>query len=251
VVGDPLTFGLNQFAIGVRLDIPREVVDTFNYWMNELMTCSPSDNTCDSFAGIYEGGTGYECGYVQFPSSNTFRLSNGIIAGIVTGVISLIIAGMSGVYYRRLKKQRKRYKKRFVQQIARNIAIGPSPGCISADKLAQEVGHIGREKGVISKQDLWLWMNDIKLTFLSDSDFQALWNAIDIERRGLVDPVEFIVFLSMCGSEFKEVFQEIQGFSKTEKLKWAARRLTNFAGGGEENVRRIENKVERASRAPT
>ena len=51
---------------------------------------------------------------------------------------------------------------RFVQQIARNISIGPSPKCISVEKLAEEVQHIGNSEGTITKEELLKWMLDGK-----------------------------------------------------------------------------------------
>jgi hypothetical protein len=55
LIGDPITFGLNQYAIGVRRDIPMEVPDTIDYWMNYFMTCSPAEEDCAnrSFAAFY------------------------------------------------------------------------------------------------------------------------------------------------------------------------------------------------------
>lgn len=69
-----------------------------NYWLNILMTCSPSECE-DSLAGIYPdvGGTGDECGYVLFPSEKKF--SNGAIAGIVTGVVGLTAIILGAIYY--------------------------------------------------------------------------------------------------------------------------------------------------------
>lgn len=116
--------------------MPEHVVQTMDYWMNIHMTCSPAE--CDNFASYYpkSGGAGEECGYVAFPNSQERKLSNGSLVGIVSAIVFLLVLLMTGVYYHRLKKHRKRYKKRFVQQIARNIEIGSSPGCIPAETLA-------------------------------------------------------------------------------------------------------------------
>jgi hypothetical protein len=151
-------------------------------------------------------------------------------------------------HYYIMKKQEKRYKKRFVQQIARNIEIGPSPGLISPEKLAEEILHIGQGKGVISKEDLAKWIHDVKMEFITEQDFDALWNAMDVNGTGVVNPVEFIVLLSACGPEFEKVYEAQKKLSKLERLKLAARRLTNLAELGEEGVRRIENKLDRSSR---
>lgn len=223
------------------------------------MGCPPSGNAVglcrgktDSLSALYAdigGSGGNECGYVAFPQRGEDRfLSAGAIAGVVLGIVAVLATALTCVFYRRSRNQQKRYKKRFVQQIARNLTIGPSPGCIPADQLAKEIEHIGGKKGTISKQDLAKWMFDVKLTFLSEKDFDALWGAMDIDGKGEVDAIEFITFLSCCAGEFEEVYAEQQKLSKMERLKFAARRLENINEFGEEGVRRIENRMERRSR---
>ncbi len=254
-----MDFGYNQFAIGIRKDIPLNTVYTLNYWMATLMGCPPSENEIglcrgekDSLSILYAdigGSGGTECGYVAFPSNEDDPfLSAGATAGVLVGIGAVLAIALSLVFYRKSLEQQRRYKKRFVQQIARNLTIGPSPGCIPADQLAKEIEHIGGKKGTISKHDLAKWMFDVKLTFLSEKDFDALWGAMDIDGKGAVDAIEFISFLSCCGSEFEEVYAEQQKLSKLERLKFAARRLENINEVGEEGVRRIENRMERRSR---
>lgn len=259
MIGKPLNFGFSQFAIGIRKDISLDVVYTLNFWLSTLMACPPSENEVglcqgsrDSLSVLYAdigGSGGTECGYEAFPRASENRfLSPGAIAGVVVSIAAVLVTVLTGVFYRRSLEQQKRYKKRFVQQIARNLSIGPSPGCIPADQLAKEIEYIGGKKGTISKQDLAKWMNDVKLTFLSEKDFDALWHAMDIDGKGGVDAIEFITFLSCCGNEFEEVYAEQQKLSKVERLKFAARRLENINEFGEEGVRRIENRMERNSR---
>jgi hypothetical protein len=250
-----MSSGLSHYAIGVSRQLPREVVATLSYWMNILMICNPidKDGACPegNLATFYHisGGTGSECGYVLFPPQPpVLAISIGEIVGIVTAVVVLVVTIFSFWHCHKLKKQERRYKKRFVQQIARNIDIGPSPGHIQPEKLAQQILHIGQGKGIIRKDDLAKWMDDIKMDFISKKDFDALWHAMDVDETGDVDPVEFIVFLSACGPEFEKVYNSLENMSKLERLKLAARRLTNIAEHGEEGVRRIENKLDRNSR---
>jgi hypothetical protein len=49
------------------------------------------------------------------------------------------------------------------------------------------------------------------MPFISDTDFDALWGAMDVSDRGMVDPVQFIVFLSACGPQFEQVYKEQAG----------------------------------------
>lgn len=252
IITAPLSFGFSQYAIGIRKDMPEDIVHGIDFWLNYHMVCSPNDENCDSFSKYYlqAGGTGEECGYVAYPMPDDQRmLSQGAIAGIAIGALAIVAVGLFVWHGYRLRKQRRRYKKRFVQQIARNINIGPSPREIPAETLAEEIQHISSSKnGIINKEDLRKWMFDIKLNFMSDKDFEALWNAMDVDGRGVVEPLEFFVFLSMCGPEFETVYHEVSNMSKAERLKWASRRLTNYRVRGETGVRKLEHELERRSR---
>jgi hypothetical protein len=259
LIGDPFTIGPTHYGIGIRNDVPVRVVRTINYWLNTLMTCAPDDpdSACPGGRGSLEslylttGGTGDECGYERWPSissDGTPNLSAGAIAGIVLGAVCLVAILFTVVLRLRLRHQQQRIRKRFVQQIARNIAIGPSPGSIPPHKLADEVQHIGDSNGVITKEDLRKWMHDVKLEFISKSDFEALWAAMDIDGSGKVDAVEFFIFLSSCGPQFEEVYNEEQNMSKLERLKLAARRLSIINSRGEAGVKETEHRLERNSR---
>ena len=144
-------------------------------------------------------------------------------------------------YWWRLKQQEKRYKKRFVQQVARNITIAPSGGAIPADKLAEEIKHIGDHNGKIKKQDLKNWMADGKLGEISNSDFEALWAAMDIDGTGEVNAIQFCVFLSGCGDAFDEVYEEQKHMSDDEKAKLASRRLSVLNQSAVDKVHHASN----------
>ena len=139
-------------------------------------------------------------------------------------------------------------KKRFIQQLARNIEIGESARAISADKLSEAFQHIGGKQGVISKPDLAKWMNDLHMDFMSEKDFDKLWDTMDMDGKGSVDPIDFFHFLDGCKNQFKEVHEEFSSLPKTEKIKISARRLSNLNEMGEEGVRELERKNNRRSR---
>ena len=129
------------------------------------MTCSPTTECPDdSLVVLYKerGGNGHECNYVAFPPNDS-GLQPRIVVAIVLGTVAIVSVVLYVASQIRLHAQVKRYKKRFVQQIARNINIGPSPSCISVDKLAEEVQHIGNKDGIITKEELLKWMLDGKL----------------------------------------------------------------------------------------
>lgn len=258
MIGRPLSYGFNHFAFGVRPDLPDEVLATINFWMNALMTCFPEnpDSLCSeqmgggSFSEMFKdiSGTGTECGYVLFPPPESNNLGPGVIAAIVISPVVLVLALAMVYHMHQLKKQEKRMKKRFIQQLARNIEIGENARDIPADKLTEAFKHIGGETGMISKQDLSKWLNDIHMDFMSEKDFERLWHSLDMEGRGMVDAIDFINFLTQCAPQFKEVHDEFSALPKTERMKLATRRLSNISEHGEDGVAAQERRNNRRSR---
>lgn len=170
------------------------------------------------------------------------HMSNGAIAGLVFGCVFALLLIFAVFHRHKLKMQQQRFRQRFVQQVARNIEIGSRPGDIAPGKLAEEILHIGHGKETISKGDLERWLSDIKMDFISKADFDALWDAMDIDGSGDVDPVEFIVFLSACGRQFEKVCTAQKNLPRSERLKLAARRLTKIFLKREKKVS-VESKT--------
>lgn len=231
VIGDPLNYGLNYYAIGVGTHIPPETVNALSYWMNVLMVCNPADPEGECPDGnLYSfypanAGSGEECGYVANPLTGS-NLNAGAIAGIVVGCVVFVV--LLGLVWHVVAqaKQRERYRKRLVQQISRNITIGPSASTLSAEKLVEELNCISKNgDGKITKEALKAWLDDDKLGSLSDSDFEALWSALS-NKKNLVDPITFCAVLGTCGAEFESTYNEQQKMSKEEKILFASRRLS-------------------------
>lgn len=117
LIGEPMQFGLSHYAIGVRKDIPREVVDTISYWMSVLMSCNPldPDGQCPEggFSDFYkgQGGSGSECGFVMFPPSSSVVGHPGVISGIVIGGMVFVLVISWTVHNYRIKRQQKHMQK--------------------------------------------------------------------------------------------------------------------------------------------
>ena len=242
------------------MELPDDVLQTLNYWLQALMACFPSDPNGQCFqdkgggslSELYGniGGTGKECGYVQFPPAPATgsRLSTGVIVAIAVTPVVVVLALAMLFHMHRLKDQEKRMKKRFIQQLARNIEIGESAHDISADKLLEAFKHIGGQDGLISKEDLGKWLNDLHMDFMSERDFDRLWDAMDMDGSGVVDPIDFTTFLAECGPQFKQVSREFAALPKTERRKLATRRLTNYGELGDEGVKQVERRNNRRCR---
>jgi len=261
MIGDPLDYGLNHFAFGIRKDLPDRVLDTINYWLLSLMACFPDDpsgacprdNGGGSLSELWgsAAGMGSECGYIQFPPGpppEPRRLSNGAIVAIALTPVIIAVALCMIWNAHRLKEQEKRMKKRFIQQLARNVEIGEDARSIPANKLAEAFHHIGGADGRISKTDLAKWINDLHMDFMSEQDFNRLWDAMDLDHTGSVDPIDFFAFLAECGPQFKEVHQEYSALPKSERQKLATRRLSNISAMGEEEVSNMERRNNRRQR---
>lgn len=117
LIGEPMQFGLSQYAIGIRQDIPIEVERTLSYWLNVLMTCNPldADGECPegNLASFYEGhgGTGDECGYVLNPPIPTPPNAPMIFGVVLATVVCLVALGYVFLRYR-LHRQARLYNKR-------------------------------------------------------------------------------------------------------------------------------------------
>lgn len=166
---------------------------------------------------------GKVCGY-EPPADG---LSGGAVAGIAIGCVAFAAVVLSWLYDRSIKSQRERYKKRFVQTVARNISIAPNPGALDAETLAEEFKRIDTDgNGNISKAEMKAYLSKGQLGEISDMDFESLWSAIDADNSGDVDAIEFIVFLSGCGDAFDSVYKEQKSMSKEERISYASKRFS-------------------------
>jgi hypothetical protein len=112
--------------------------------------------------------------------------------------------------------------------VAQNITIAPTAGGLDTNAILKEFKHIDKDKGgTITKEELQVWLKDGKLGEISQSDFNVMWVAMDVDGNGSIDFVEFCTFLSGCGDAFEQVFTEQQtNLSKDEKFRRASLRLS-------------------------
>ena len=117
VIGEPMGFGLSHYAIGVRQDIPRDVVTTLSYWMSILMSCNPLDPEGPCPEGNLEtfykgwGGTGDECGYVLYPPDSD-ALEADAIGGIVVACVIFVMILYTMWHRYKLARQKRIYARK-------------------------------------------------------------------------------------------------------------------------------------------
>eukprot|EP00934_Nitzschia_sp_Nitz4_P008769 Nitzschia sp. Nitz4//scaffold15_size197535//78838//80549//NITZ4_001577-RA/size197535-processed-gene-0.247-mRNA-1//1//CDS//3329537712//8759//frame0 len=218
-----------KYAIGIRNDMPQEVVHAIDYWMTDLMTCVPEDPDCESFSELYGnlGGTGDECGYGALDTEDKSLSKGGLLAVVLSVLLAFLVCLLTGVRWM-LDQVRLRYRQRFINQIASHISLNSSTIAVSSGKLLEEVENLVQSHTIISKRDLQMWMLENQFEFLSRRDFSALWHAIDIDDTELIDPLEFIVIMSACGPDFEQDYKNLERRTAAERLHWASIRLSNI-----------------------
>jgi len=152
--------------------------------------------------------------------------------------VALAAAAAYCWHRRQLRKQKKRYKRMFVQQVAQRVDLASSVSQLSPDVLAAEFQRIdkglrsssSRQKdgGYITRPELWEFVSSGKAGEISEKDFDALFDAMDVKKRGKVNFVEFCAFFSACGDEVREVHAEKKKrdsilFGRSRRLSSAAK----------------------------
>jgi hypothetical protein len=132
-------------------------------------------------------------------------VESGAIAGFTVAGIMLLIVALYALHTMRAKQQAKRYKTRFAKRMADVIDLRASMRQLAPEALALEFKKIDSEtqNGHISKEGLWNFLSTGKAGDLSESDFNALFAAIDVDQIGTVDFLEFCTFMGKCSDEYR------------------------------------------------
>merc|ERR1712137_521386 len=98
---------------------------------------------------------------------------------------------------------------------------------LTEEQLADEFKRIDSGgDGYIQKEEMKEFMMSGKAGKLSESDFNAMWTALDFDHSGKVDFIEFCTFLSHCGSEYDELTVHQGTLSREDKHKHAAMHIS-------------------------
>jgi len=145
------------------------------------------------------------------------------------------VGGIAYYFHRRkLERQKNRYKRLFARQVAQRIGVAGSVSQLPPEALLAEFKRIDKGlrrssrhmDGYISKDELWRFLSSGKAGEITESDFNALFDAMDPEKRGKVNFVEFCAFLSTCREEFREVEINESEIRNGTALKQSAKRLS-------------------------
>jgi hypothetical protein len=132
-------------------------------------------------------------------------VKSGAIAGFTVAGIVLLMAALYALHAWTAQQQARRYKAKFAKRIADTIDVRGSMRQLRPEALASEFKRIDSESqdGSISKEALWTFMSSGKAGELSESDFNALFAAIDLDQNGSVDFMEFCTFMGQCSDEYR------------------------------------------------
>ena len=103
------------------------------------------------------------------------------------------------------KQQAQRYRTAFATRIAETVRINRSSRrSLTPDALLSEFKRIDAdvEDGKLSQEELWQFLSDGKAGEMSRNDFDALFAAMDLDKNGSVDFLEFCAFMGQCHDEY-------------------------------------------------
>ena len=169
------------------------------------------------------------------------RIKAGVVAGLVVAASIVLIAMIVAFFIIRSKQREKHLKYMFATRIAENIEIeGSAHMMLTADALKSEFERIDasiEKDGSISREELWTFMTSGKIGTMSESDFDVLFRAIDLDKSGNIDFLEFCNFISICGTEMEHAVSHMESAFKESKDAKISRASTIIA---QTNVRKSQ-----------
>lgn len=143
---------------------------------------------------------------------------------VILGVIVLLVA-LWFLHKHQIKKQKDRISRQFARRVAETIKVEGSHTQLSPEALEEEFKRIDADhNGYLTKSELKAFVNSGKIGEMTDSDFNALFAALDVDGNGTVDFTEFCAFMAQCGN----VYDEIEGeLTPEDRRKSIARRISS------------------------
>lgn len=130
----------------------------------------------------------------------------GAIAGFVILGIAVLVLALYALHRYSAAKQAERYRTIFAKRIAETIQVRGSVRSMNPAALAAEFERIDSDvkDGKLSKEELWNFISSGKAGDMDKHDFDALFAAIDLDKNGTVDFLEFCAFMGNCHDEYRE-----------------------------------------------
>jgi len=125
------------------------------------------------------------------PYEEEGQAKGGFIAGMVILGVVVLLAVAYYLHHRQIKKQKDRIAHRFARRVAETIRIEGSHTQLTAEALKEEFDRIDKDhSGMLNKEELRAFVESGKIGSISESDFHALWAALDVDGDGEVNFTE-------------------------------------------------------------
>ena len=133
------------------------------------------------------------------PYEEEGQARGGFIAGMVILGVIILLAIAYYLHHRQVQKQKDRISHRFARRVAETIRIEGSHTQLTAEALKEEFDRIDKDhSGMLTKEELKVFVESGKIGKISESDFHALWAALDIDGDGAVNFTEVSFIESVC-----------------------------------------------------
>lgn len=157
-----------------------------------------------------------------------------VVGFVILGIVLLLAPVLLYIWWEK-KTQEKRFRRMFAARIAETIELSASNNALTPEGLTMEFKRIqsglkqdGGKNRYISKEDLWTFVSSGKGGDMTKSDFEALFAAMDIDRDGKVNFLEFCNFLSLCGGDIDEAMAgQTDALDEDQVIEKVARRLSS------------------------
>ena len=137
--------------------------------------------------------------------------SASVAAGPIVGIVLAVFVVLLGVlyYFHRdaMAKQAARNQATFARRIAETIKLEGPDRTLTPEALAEEFKKIdgaGNTDGTIDKKELWEFLNSGKVAKMNESDFNALFSALDTDGDGTVSFMEFSAYMGKAYGDFEK-----------------------------------------------
>jgi hypothetical protein len=189
------------------------------------------------------------------------QVKPGVIAAVALAGILILTAGLYLFHLYLASKQAKRYRTIFAARIADTIQVRKSMRSLTPEILAKEFKNIDSQTqdGQITKEELWEFLSSGKAGELNQSDFNALFAAIDTDKSGHVDFLEFCTFMGQCHEEYTAARKSTGGnrlsaIDRTSRrisvAESAAHRLSSAVPAGQDMAKAVA-ELEEATKDPS
>mmetsp|Transcript_28276 Transcript_28276/g.68088 ORF Transcript_28276/g.68088 Transcript_28276/m.68088 type:complete len:512 (-) Transcript_28276:133-1668(-) len=180
----------------------------------------------------------------------------GIVVACFVAFLAVLLAVLYHFHQKAMKDQASRIQAMFARRIAETIKLEGPDRTLTPEALAAEFKKIdgaGNTDGTIDKKELWDFLNSGKVAKMNESDFNALFSALDTDGDGTVSFMEFCAYMGKAYDEFEKMkkrksVQEKRGGADIY-YSGVSTRILSFAEEPKEEAEKMEKIAKSDSNA--